>query len=74
MANRKLVLRFTGASPYKIAQQVRPGVRDDYGLLVPDAVGSWVVDEINSRSTALGTVSSISVIEYKAIPYKDDAA
>jgi hypothetical protein len=71
MANRKLVLRFTGASPYKVAQQVKPGVRDDYGLLVPEAVGSWMVDEIVSRSTALGTVSSISIIEYKAIPYKD---
>jgi hypothetical protein len=71
MANRKLVLRFTGASPYKIAQQVKPGLRDDYGLLVPEAVGSWMVDEITSRTNALGTVSSISIIEYKSIPYKD---
>jgi hypothetical protein len=71
MANRKLVLRFTGNSPFKIAEQVRPGLRDDYGLLVPDAEGSWMVDEINSRSTALGTTSSISIIEYKSIPYKD---
>jgi hypothetical protein len=71
MANRKLVLRFTGMSPYKIAEQVRPGVADEYGLTVPEAVGSWMVDEINSRTTALGTVSSISLIEYKSIPYKD---
>jgi hypothetical protein len=71
MANRKLVLRFTGNSPYKIAEQVRPGVRDDYGLLVPEAVGSWMVDEIMARTTALGTVASISLIEYKSIPYKD---
>ena len=74
MANRMLVLRFTGAPPYKIAEQVKPGVRDDYGLLVPDAVGSWMVDEINSRTNAVGTVSSISIIEYKSIPYKDAAA
>ena len=74
MANRKLVLRFTGFSPYKIAEQVKPGVRDDYGLLVPEAVGSWMVDEINSRTNAVGTVSSISIIEYKSIPYKDAAA
>jgi len=71
MANRKLVLRFTGNSPFKVAEQVKPGVTDDYGLLVPDAVGSWMVDEILSRSNALGTVTSISIIEYKAIPYKD---
>jgi hypothetical protein len=71
MANRKLVLRFSGNSPYKIAEQVKPGLRDDYGLLVPDAVGSWVVDEINSRTNALGMTSSISIIEYKSIPYKD---
>ena len=71
MANRKLVLRYTGASPYKIAEQVKPGLRDDYGLLVPEAEGSWMVDEINSRTTSLGTTSSISIIEYKSIPYKD---
>jgi hypothetical protein len=71
MANRKLVLRFTGNSPFKIADQVKPGVRDDYGLLVPEAVGSWMVDEILARTTALGTTSSISLIEYKSIPYKD---
>ncbi len=71
MANRKLVLRYSGHSPYKIAEQVKPGVADDYGLKVPDAVGSWLVDEINSRTTALGTVSSIALIEYKSIPYKD---
>lgn len=71
MANRKLVLRYTGNSPYKIAQQVRPGVADDYGLTVPEAVGSWMVDEINARTTALGTTSSISLIEYKSIPYND---
>jgi hypothetical protein len=71
MANRKLVLRFTGASPFKVAAQVRPGLRDDYGLLVPEAVGSWMVDEILSRTTALGTVTSLSLIEYKSIPYKD---
>jgi hypothetical protein len=71
MANRKLVLRFTGNSPFKIAEQVKPGLRDDYGLLVPEAVGSWMVDEIISRSNALGMVSSISIIEYKSIPYND---
>ena len=71
MANRKLVLRFTGHSPYKIAEQVKPGVVDDYGLTVPEAVGSWMVDEINARTTALGTISSIDLIEYKSIPYKD---
>jgi len=71
MANRKLVLRFTGNSPFKIAEQVKPGLSDDYGLVVPEAVGSWMVDEINSRTSALGTVSSISIIEYKSIPYKD---
>jgi len=72
MANRKLVLRFSGNSPYKIASQVKPGIRDDYGLLVPELpVGSWMVDEILARTTALGTTSSISLIEYKSIPYKD---
>jgi hypothetical protein len=71
MANRKLVLRFTGNSPYKVAEQVKPGIRDDYGVLVPEAVGSWMVDEINTRSSALGTVSSIALIEYKSIPYKE---
>ena len=71
MANRKLVLRFTGNSPFKIAEQVKPGLSDDYGLVVPEAVGSWMVDEINSRTSALGTVSSISIIEYKSIPSKD---
>ena len=71
MANRKLVLRFSGNSPYKVAQQVRPGIADDYGLTVPEAVGSWMVDEINSRTTALGTTSSISIIEYKSIPYAE---
>ncbi len=71
MANRKLILRYTGNSPFKVAQQVKPGLRDDYGLLVPDAVGSWMVDEILTRTNALGTVSSISLIEYKSIPYKD---
>ncbi len=72
MANRKIVLRFTGASPYKVAEQVKPGLRDDYGALVPAVEeGSWMVDEILTRSNALGTVSSLSLIEYKAIPYKD---
>jgi hypothetical protein len=72
MANRKLVLRFSGGSPYKIADQVKPGVRDDYGLLVPELeVGSWKVDEINSRTTALGTTASVSLIEYKSIPYTE---
>ena len=71
MANRKLVLRFTGNSPFKIAEQVKVGLQDDYGLTVPEAVGSWLVDEINSRTTALGTTSSLSIIEYKSIPYKD---
>jgi hypothetical protein len=71
MANRKLVLRYTGNSPFKIAQQVKPGQRDDYGLLVPEAVGSWMVDEIVAKTNALGTTSSISIIEYKSIPYKD---
>jgi hypothetical protein len=71
MANRKLVLRFTGNSPYKIAEQVKPGLRDDYGLLVPNAEGSWVVDEFTSRTNALGTTTSISIIEYRSIPYKD---
>ncbi len=47
------------------------GVADDYGLTVPEAVGSWMVDEINARTTALGTTSSISLIEYKSIPYND---
>jgi hypothetical protein len=73
MANRKLVLRFTGASPFKVAQQVKPGLRDDYGVLVPEAVGSWMVDEILTRANAVGTVSSISLLEYKAIPYTDAA-
>ncbi len=71
MANRKLVLRFMGNSPFKVAEQVKPGLTDDYGLPVPEAVGSWMVDEINSRTNALGTVSSISLIEYKSIPYKE---
>jgi hypothetical protein len=72
MANRKIVLRFTGNSPFKVADQVKPGLRDDYGLLVPDVeIGSWMVDEILARTTALGTTSSLSLIEYKSIPYKD---
>ena len=71
MANRKLILRFTGASPFKVAEQVRPGLMDDYGLKVPEAEGSWMVDEILTRSNALGTVASVSLIEYKSIPYKD---
>jgi hypothetical protein len=72
MANRKIVLRFTGNSPFKVAEQVKPGLRDDYGVLVPALeVGSWLVDEILARTTALGTTSSLSLIEYKSIPYKD---
>jgi len=74
MANRKLVLRYSGQSPFKIAEQVKPGLRDDYGLLVPEAIGSWMVDEIVSRTNAVGTTSSISIIEYKSIPYKDASA
>jgi hypothetical protein len=51
MANRKIVLRFSGPPAYKIAQQVKPGLRDDYGTLLPDAIGSWLVDETVSRTT-----------------------
>jgi hypothetical protein len=71
MANRALILRYMGKSPFIVAQQVRPGLTDDYGLKVPEAVGSWMVDEIVSRTTSLGTVTSIFLIEYKAIPYKE---
>lgn len=72
MANRKLVLRFIGYSRYKVAEQVKPGIRDDYGVLIPEAIGSWMVDEIVTRSNALGTTSSVSLIEYTSIPYKDE--
>lgn len=72
MANRKIVLRFTGNSTFKIAQQVRPGVTDDYGtILPPAAAGSWMVDEIQSRTTSLGTLTHVHLINYTAIPYKD---
>ncbi len=71
MANRVLVLRYAGTSPFRIAEQVKPGERDHYGVTVPEAVGSWMVDEINTRTTSLGSVSSVSIIEYKSIPYKD---
>jgi len=71
MANRKIVLRFTGNSVFKIAQQVKPGLTDDYGTVLPDAIGSWLVDETLARTTALGTVTSVYLIDYTAIPYKD---
>jgi hypothetical protein len=71
MANRKIVLRFTGNPTFKIAQQVKPGVTDDYGVEVPKAIGSWLVDETQSRTTALGTTTAVHLIDYTAIPYKD---
>ena len=71
MANQKIVLRFTGPSKFKIAEQVKPGLSDDYGTVLPKAVGSWLVDETVSRTTALGTTTSVSLIDYTAIPYKD---
>ncbi len=71
MANRKIVLRFTGGSTFKIAQQVKPGLTDDYGTVLPEAIGSWLVDETQSRTTSLGTTTSVHLIDYTAIPYKD---
>ncbi len=71
MANRKIVLRFTGHPTFKIAQQVKPGFTDDYGSVLPPAIGSWLVDEIQTRTTALGTSGSVYLIDYTAIPYKD---
>ncbi len=72
MANRKIVLRFTGAPSFKIAQQLKPGMTDDYGLELPTLeTGSWLVDEIQSRTTSLGTLTQIHLINYTAIPYKD---
>jgi hypothetical protein len=71
MANKKIVLRFTGPSAFKIAQQVKPGLTDDYGTVLPKAIGSWLVDETQSRTTALGTTTHVHLIDYTAIPYKD---
>jgi hypothetical protein len=71
MANKKIVLRFTGASTFKIAQQVKPGLTDDYGIVLPEAIGSWLVDETQSRTNALGTTTAVHLIDYTAIPYKD---
>ncbi len=71
MANRKIVLRFSGPSTFKIAQQVKPGLTDDYGMVLPDAIGSWLVDETQSRTTSLGTTTSVHLIDYTAIPYPD---
>jgi hypothetical protein len=69
MANCKIVLRFSGPSRFKIAEQVRPGVTDDYGTVLPDAIGSWLVDETQSRTTSLGTTTAVHLIDYTAIPY-----
>lgn len=71
MSNRKIVLRYTGDHSFHIAQQVRPGVVDDYGLVLPAAQGSWMVHEIQSRTTSLGTLTHIYLIDYGAIPYKN---
>jgi len=71
MANKKIVLRFTGPSTFKIAQQVKPGLTDDYGTVLPGAIGSWLVDETQSRTNALGTVTAVHLIDYTAIPYQD---
>jgi len=71
MANRKIVLRFTGPSVFKIAEQIKPGFTDDYGTVLPEAIGSWLVDETQSRTTALGTTTFVHLIDYTAIPYKD---
>jgi hypothetical protein len=71
MANQKVVLRFIGNPDFKIAQQVKPGLTDDYGKVLPGAVGSWLVDETQSRTTALGTLTHIHLIDYTSIPYKD---
>jgi hypothetical protein len=71
MANKKIVLRFMGPPTFKIAQQVKPGLADDYGAVLPAPIGSWLVDETQSRTTALGTVTSVHLIDYTAIPYKD---
>ncbi len=70
MANRKIVLRFTGKPTFKIAQQIKPGLTDDYGTTLPAAIGSWMIDEILARTTSLGTVTSIYLIDYTAIPYQ----
>ena len=71
MANRKIVLRLSGPSPFKVAEQIKPGYTDSYGTVLPQAIGSWMVDEFQSRTTALGTTSYIHLIDYTAIPYKD---
>jgi hypothetical protein len=71
MANQKIVLRFTGTPTFKIAQQIKPGLTDDYGAVLPPAVGSWMVDEIQTRTVSLGTTTSVSLIDYTAIPYPD---
>jgi len=71
MANQKIVLRFTGIPTFKIAQQVKPGLTDDYGTVLPPAIGSWLVDEIQSRTVSLGTTTHVHLIDYTAIPYKD---
>jgi hypothetical protein len=71
MANKKCVLRFSGPSAFKIAQQVKPGLTDDYGTTLPAAIGSWLVDETQSRTTAVGTTTWVHLIDYTAIPYKD---
>lgn len=71
MSHRKVILRFTGFPTFKISQQIKPGLKDDYGTVLPEATGSWLVDEIVSRTTALGTTSSIHLIDYASIPYKD---
>ena len=62
MANQKVILRFSGRPDFKIAQQVKPGLTDDYGKTLPDAVGSWLVDETQSRTTSLGTTTSVHLI------------
>ena len=71
MANKKIVLRFTRQSPFKVAEQVKPGFTDDYGTEVPSAIGSWMVDEFQSRTNSLGTTTHVHLIDYTAIPYKD---
>ncbi len=71
MANRKMVLRFNGPYPFKVAEQVKPGYKDSYGSILPPANGSWKVDEYQSRTTALGTTTWVHLIDYTAIPYKD---
>jgi hypothetical protein len=68
---RKIVLKYIGGSKFKISQQVKPGEADDYGITLPEPIGSWMVDETVTRTTSLGSTTTVCLIDYTAIPYKD---